>query len=203
MPISNTTDIGVMIYLTLTGEFSPYIQIRRPRPMGCQEDSMGKYSNPSGLSCSFCHKRNAKLRKIIAGPNVFICSECIRLCLDIIENAAETRCVGSQRCSRTSEDKSFLDQYVVGQDQAKRKLSVGVYNHYKRLEANSQANESDGNQKVNVLLIGSTGTGKTLLAQTARFDVPFVMLMRRHSPRLDTLVRMSKTSSYNCIKQQI
>ncbi len=142
---------------------------------------MGKYSNPSGLSCSFCHKPQREVDKIIAGPNVYICSECIKLCLDIIRENSQHRPIawGHQKVPPPARIKSFLDQYVVGQDQAKRQLSVAVYNHYKRLEANRQsAGSGDVEiQKSNVMLIGPTGTGKTLLAQTlARFlDVPFVM----------------------------
>ena len=141
---------------------------------------MGKYSNPSGLSCSFCHKPQREVDKIVAGPNVYICSECIRLCLDIIRENSHQKPVswGHSGVPAPAKIKAYLDQYVVGQDPAKRKLAVGVYNHYKRLEANAQAGDADVEvQKSNVLLIGPTGTGKTLMAQTlARFlDVPFVI----------------------------
>ncbi|MBW2253851.1 MAG: ATP-dependent Clp protease ATP-binding subunit ClpX [Deltaproteobacteria bacterium] len=141
---------------------------------------MGKYSNPSGLSCSFCHKPQREVDKIVAGPNVYICSECIRLCLDIIRENSEQKPVswGHSGVPAPAKINAFLDQYVIGQDSAKRKISVAVYNHYKRIEANAQSGDSEVEvQKSNVLLIGPTGTGKTLIARTlARFlDVPFVI----------------------------
>jgi ATP-dependent Clp protease ATP-binding subunit ClpX len=144
---------------------------------------MPKYPNPAGLSCSFCHKAQRDVEKIIAGPNVYICNECIRLCLDIIrENRSPaTGGISGGKVPSPSRIKSVLDQYVIGQDAAKRKIAVAVYNHYKRLEANAKGSRSGSEeveiQKSNVLLIGPTGTGKTLLAQTLAkmLDVPFVI----------------------------
>ena len=113
----------------------------------------------------FCHKPQREVDKIIAGPNVYICSECIKLCLDIIRENSQPKPIawGQQKVPPPARIKSFLDQYVVGQHDAKRKLAVAVYNHYKRLEANQDSKPDDVEiQKSNVLLIGPTGTGKGL-----------------------------------------
>ena len=150
---------------------------------GPVEEIMPKYTNPAALSCSFCHKPQRDVEKIIAGPNVYICNECIRLCLDIIrENRNPTAgAVGNGKTPSPARIKSFLDQYVIGQEGAKRKIAVAVYNHYKRLEVNASKGGKPPDeveiQKSNVMLIGPTGTGKTLIAQTlARMlDVPFVI----------------------------
>ncbi|MBF0623315.1 MAG: ATP-dependent Clp protease ATP-binding subunit ClpX [Magnetococcales bacterium] len=141
---------------------------------------MANKSSDSGsvLHCSFCGKNQHEARKLIAGPSVFICDECVDLCAEIIRedkssHLAERR-VGVPNPSRI---KATLDDYVVGQDHAKKVLSVAVYNHYKRLESNGVERGDVEIAKSNVLLIGPTGSGKTLLAQTlARIlDVPFTI----------------------------
>ncbi|WP_298827632.1 ATP-dependent Clp protease ATP-binding subunit ClpX [uncultured Piscinibacter sp.] len=133
------------------------------------------------LYCSFCGKSQHEVKKLIAGPSVFICDECIELCNDIIRDevpaeGAEARAAKSDLPIPT-EIKSILDQYVIGQDAAKRTLAVAVYNHYKRLKHMSRTKDEVELAKSNILLIGPTGSGKTLLAQTlARLlNVPFVI----------------------------
>src|SRR5918996_1580009 len=131
----------------------------------------------STLYCSFCGKSQHEVRKLIAGPTVFICDECVELCMDIIREEHRTALVKSRAGVPTpAEIKGVLDDYVVGQEQAKRVLSVAVHNHYKRLAHGSKGGEVEL-AKSNILLVGPTGCGKTLLAQTlARtLDVPFTM----------------------------
>ena len=137
-------------------------------------------SSEKVLYCSFCGKSQHEVKKLIAGPSVFICDECIELCNDIIrdEVPAETTATKAAKSDlpTPSEIKNILDQYVIGQETAKRTLSVAVYNHYKRLKHMGGKDEVELS-KSNILLIGPTGSGKTLLAQTlARLlNVPFVI----------------------------
>tara|TARA_X000000950_G_C13914472_1_gene660316 strand:+ start:2316 stop:3548 length:1233 start_codon:yes stop_codon:yes gene_type:complete len=128
------------------------------------------------LHCSFCGKEQAKVKKLIAGPNIYICNECVDLCNDILKEEDKNEKDQSFQISKPKEIYSYLDEIVVGQEDAKKKLSVAVYNHYKRVFSKVSAEEIEI-QKSNVMLLGPTGSGKTLLAQTlARYlDVPFAI----------------------------
>jgi len=137
----------------------------------------GNGDSKNTLYCSFCGKSQHEVRKLIAGPTVFICDECVELCMDIIREEHKSTLVKSRDGVPTPKEIcEVLDDYVIGQDRAKRVLSVAVHNHYKRLNAGPKGNEVEI-AKSNILLIGPTGCGKTLLAQTlARIlDVPFTM----------------------------
>ena len=129
------------------------------------------------LKCSFCGKSQNDVRKLIAGPTVYICDECIELCNDIIaEEWEEEKSRELRSLPKPAEIKNVLDQYVIGQDRAKKILAVAVHNHYKRVEAGSESGDVEL-QKANILLIGPTGSGKTLLAQTLAkmLHVPFTI----------------------------
>ena len=131
------------------------------------------------LKCNFCGKTQKQVKKLIAGPGVYICDECIELCNEIIvEELAETSALGLTELPKPQEIFEFLDQYVIGQERAKKSLSVAVYNHYKRVQAgDSKREDAVEIAKSNILILGPTGSGKTLLAQTlARMlNVPFAI----------------------------
>ena len=142
----------------------------------------------SRLKCSFCGKSQDQVKKLIAGPEVYICDECVDLCNQILDEEffenkdkegteGETDSKSERPIPKPHEIKAYLDEYIVGQDDAKKVLSVAVYNHYKRLKHNKSSEDSVEIQKSNILLVGPTGSGKTLLAQTLAkmLDVPFAV----------------------------
>ncbi|MCK9221683.1 MAG: ATP-dependent protease ATP-binding subunit ClpX [Limnochordia bacterium] len=139
---------------------------------------MAKFGDEKGqVKCSFCGKQQEQVKKIIAGPGVYICDECIELCTEIIEEElSDDLDVELHSVPKPADIKAILDQYVIGQEQAKKVLSVAVYNHYKRMNAQTWGDDVEI-QKSNILLLGPTGSGKTLLAQTlARIlNVPFAI----------------------------
>src|SRR6266404_3022667 len=145
------------------------------------EDARSRHGDGKLLYCSFCGKSQHEVRKLIAGPSVFVCDECVELCNDIIREELEDRAERARdKLPKPHEIKKVLDEYVIGQERAKKVLSVAVYNHYKRLQTRTGASRSKDDVEIaksNILLIGPTGCGKTLLAETlARLlNVPFTI----------------------------
>ncbi len=145
---------------------------------------MAKYDDPKMLRCSFCDKPQDQVGRLVAGPGVYICDECIELCFEIIDEEAELKASAPKTekhdhkmIPKPQEIKAALDRYIIGQEKAKKSLSVAVYNHYKRIGKETVLHEEVELQKSNILLLGPTGSGKTLLAQTLAkiLDVPFAI----------------------------
>jgi ATP-dependent Clp protease ATP-binding subunit ClpX len=151
-------------------------------PLECEDVELMARVGESGdlLKCSFCGKSQKQVKKLIAGPGVYICDECIELCNEIIESEVDDSSDSAlEELPKPSEIHAFLDQYVVGQDDAKRTLAVAVYNHYKRIRVGASIGRGDGVElaKSNILMLGPTGCGKTYLAQTLAkmLNVPFAI----------------------------
>ena len=142
---------------------------------------MANFEDKRTVKCSFCGKSQETVKRIIAGPGVYICNECVDLCSSIVEDdydeENEKESVVVEKVPSPKEIKSFLDEYVIGQEEAKKSLSVAVYNHYKRINNPIKDDDEIEIQKSNILLLGPTGCGKTYLAQTlAKFlNVPFAI----------------------------
>lgn len=144
---------------------------------------MSKYDENKQLRCSFCGKPQSQVKRLVAGPGVYICDECVQICLDIINEGAKNEEIAGKeaenyRLPKPKEITDILSEYVIEQDRAKKALAVAVYNHYKRINGNSPAVDDDVElQKSNIVMIGPTGSGKTLLAQTLAkiLDVPFAI----------------------------
>ena len=172
---------------------------------------MTKKNDKDSLFCSFCGKNQKEVKKLIAGPTVFVCDECVELCMDIIkEDEKSNKIKIKQNTPKPREIYSILNDYVIGQNNAKKILSVAVYNHYKRLSNKSVSDVEIS--KSNILIIGPTGTGKTLLAQTlARIlDVPFTMADATSLTEAgyvgedveNIILRLLQTSDYNVERAQ-